>query len=139
MAFNSKQYAFSDITVNVLGRELQGFRGVKYKVSVEKEVLHARGKKAFSIQSGNETIEGELMLLQSELEALRAAVKSVNPDLKLTDVAFDIVVTYGNGTTAVTDIIQGAEFTEYEKGMENGDKQMEISLPFLALDVKEGA
>lgn len=139
MAFNSKQYAFSDISVIVLGRELQGFRGVKYKVTTDKEVLHGRGKKAFSIQSGNETIEGELMLLQSELEALRAAVKSVNPNYKLTDVAFDIVVTYGNGTVAATDIIQGAEFKEYEKGMEQGDKFMEISLPFLALDVKEGA
>jgi len=139
MAFNSKQYAFSDVSVIILGRELQGFRGVKYSVKTEKEVLHGRGRKAFSIQQGAESVEGELMLLQSEVEALRAAVKAVNPTYKLTDVAFDIVVTYGNGLTAVTDIIQGAEFTEYEKGMESADKFMEISLPFLALDVKEGA
>lgn len=139
MAFNSKQYSFADISVIILGRELQGFRGVKYKITTDKEVLHARGKKAFSIQTGNETVEGELMLLQSELEALRLAVKSVSPTYKLTDVAFDIVVTYGNGITSVTDIIQGAEFTEYEKGMEQEDKFMEVTLPFLALDVKEGA
>lgn len=138
MAFNSKQYQFSDIKVILLGRELEGFRGVKYKVSTDKEVLFGRGKKGLSIQSGNETIEGELMLLQSEVEALRAAVKAVNPLYKLTDVSFDIVVTYGD-STAVTDIIQGAEFTEYEKGMEQADKFMEVTLPFLALDVKEGA
>lgn len=138
MAFNSKQYQFSDIKVILLGRELEGFRGVKYKVSTDKEVLFGRGKKGLSIQSGNETIEGELMLLQSEVEALRAAVKAVNPLYKLTDVSFDIVVTYGD-SIAVTDIIQGAEFTEYEKGMEQADKFMEVTLPFLALDVKEGA
>ncbi len=138
MAFNSKQYAFSDIKVILLGRELEGFRGVKYKVTTEKEALFGRGKKALSIQSGNEAVEGELMLLQSEVEALRAAVKAVNPLYKLTDVSFDIVVTYGD-TTSVTDIILGAEFTEYEKGMEQSDKFMEVSLPFLALDVKEGA
>ena len=138
MAFNSKQYAFSDIKVIVLGREIEGFRGVSYKVAKDKEVLHGRGSKGMSIQSGPETIEGSLMLLQSEVTALTAAVKASNPNLKITDVSFDIVVTYGDGTTATTDIIRSCEFTEYEKGMENGDKFMEIELPFLALDVNEG-
>lgn len=138
MGFNSKQYSFSDVSVIVLGRTLEGFRGVKYSVKADKEVLHGRGRKAFSIQTGNETVEGELMLLQSELEALRTAVKAANPNAKLTDISFDIVVTYGNGATAVTDTILGCEITEYEKGLEQSDKFMEISLPFLALDVKEG-
>lgn len=137
MAFNSKQYAFSDVKVIILGREIEGFRGVSYKVSVEKEHLHGRGKKPLSIQSGQETIEGELMLLQSELIALVTAVKAVNPNYKITDVSFDIVITYGDGTTASTDIVRSAEFTEYEKGMENGDKFMEVSMPFLALDLNE--
>lgn len=139
MAFNSKQYQFSDISVVVLGRTLQGFQGVKYSVKTEKEPVFGRGNRALSIQKGNETIEGELMLLQSEVEALRAAIKSVNPLYKLTDISFDIVVTYGDGLTSATDIILGAEFKEYEKGMEQGDKFMEISLKFLALDLKEGA
>jgi hypothetical protein len=138
MGFNSRQYRFSDVSVVVLGRTLEGFRGVTYKVSTDKEILRGRGKKALSIQSGAETIEGKLMLLQSELEAMRTAVKAVNPLLKITDISFDIVVTYGNGATAVTDIIQGCEFTEYEKGLEESDKFMEIELPFMALDLKEG-
>jgi hypothetical protein len=138
MAFNSKQYGFSDVRVIVLGREIEGFRGVSYKVSVEKEHLHGRGKKPLSIQSGTETVEGELMLLQSEVTALIATIKSVDPKMKLTDVSFDIVVTYGDGTTATTDIVRSCEFTEYEKGLENGDKFMEVSLPFLALDIDEG-
>lgn len=137
MAFNSKQYSFSDVRVIVLGREIEGFRGVSYKISQEKEHLHGRGKKALSIQSGPQTIEGELMLLQSEVIALTTAIQLVDPKAKLTDVSFDIVVTYGEGTTAKTDVIRSCEFTEYEKGMENGDKFMEVSLPFLALDVDE--
>lgn len=139
MGFNSRQFSFTDISVNILGRTLEGFRGVTYKVSVEKEVLHGRGQKALSIQNGQESVEGELMLLQSELEAMRAAVTAASPGSKLTDISFDIVVTYGNGATAVTDVIQGCQFKEYEKGMEASDKYMEITLPFLALDVKEGA
>ncbi len=137
MAFNSKQYQFSDVSVIILGRKIEGFRGVKYKVSVEKEPLFGRGKKALSIQSGNEKIEGELMMLQSEVIALTTAVKAALPTGKLTDVSFDIVVSYGDGTTASTDIIRSAEFTDYEKGLQNGDKFMEISMPFLALDIDE--
>jgi hypothetical protein len=137
MAFNSKQYAFSDVRVIILGREVEGFRGVSYKIGVEKEHLHGRGKKPLSIQSGPETIEGELMLLQSEVIGLIETVKAVNPKAKLTDVSFDIVVTYGEGTTAKTDVIRSCEFTEYEKALSNGDKFMEVTLPFLALDVDE--
>lgn len=137
MGFDSKQYAFSDVRVNILGRSLVGFQGVKYKVNVDKEPVFGRGKKALAIQSGNETIEGELMLLQSELIALDLAVKAINPLYKITDISFDIVVSYGE-TIVTTDIIKGVEITEYEKGMEQEDKFMEISLPFLALDLQEG-
>jgi hypothetical protein len=138
MAFNSKQYSFVDISVIILGRKIEGFRGIKYSVSVEKEVLHGRGRKALSIQSGPETIEGTLMLLQSEMVALNTAIRAANPLAKLTDVSFDIIVTYGSGLTSTTDKIVSAEFTDYEAGMEASDKFMEIELPFLALDVVHG-
>lgn len=138
MAFNSKQYAFVDISVIILGRKIEGFRGIKYSVKTEKEHLHGRGRKAMSIQSGAETVEGELTLLQSELIALNTTIRAANPLAKLTDVSFDIIVTYGNGITASTDKVASAEFTEYEVGMEADDKYMEIALPFLAIDVFHG-
>ncbi len=136
MGFNSKQFQFSDVSVIVLGRELQGFAGVSYKVKTEKTPVFGRGNKALSIQSGNEMIEGKLSLLQSELEAFTLAVKATNPLLKITDVSFDIIVTYGNGTDSRTDKILGCEFTEYEKGMKQGDKNMTIELSFVALDIQ---
>lgn len=137
--FNSKEFAYSDINVTILGRNITGLRGIKYKVTTSKERLYGRGKKALAIQSGNEEIEGEIMLLQSELVALSVAAKAANPLNKVTDISFDIVVSYGQGTTAKTDIIIGAELTEYEKGMEQEDKFMEITIPFIALDIKESA
>lgn len=138
MGFNSKQFAFADTKVVLLGRTLEGFQGVKYKVKKEKSRVYGQGSKAMSIQSGNEAIDGELMLLQSELEALRMAVKAANPRAKITDISMDIVVTYGDGITAVTDVIRSVEFEEYEKGMKQNDKNMEVSLKFIALDVDEG-
>lgn len=139
MAFNSKEFTYADINVTILGRNITGLRGIKYKVTTNKERLYGRGKKALAIQSGNEEVEGEIMLLQSELTALTLAAKAANPLNKITDISFDIVVSYGQGTTARTDIIIGAELTEYEMGMEQDDKFMEISIPFMALDIKEVA
>lgn len=136
--YDSSQYAFRDLQVMLLGRVLTGFQGIKYKVSVEKERVFGRGNKALAIQTGNETIEGTLKLLQSELDALQAAAKAVNPLNKVTDIAFDLVVTYGDGNTAKTDRIFSAQFTEYEKGMEQNDKFMLIELPFIALGVQHG-
>lgn len=137
MSFSTQQYAFKDLKIVLLGRTLVGFQGIKYKVATDKEPVFGRGNKALAIQSGNERVEGELMLLQSELELLIAAVKTAQPGKKITDIAFDLVVGYGDGNTSVTDIVKGAQFTEYEKGMEQEDKFMQVTLPFLALDVEE--
>jgi len=99
--------------------------------------LFGRGNKPLAIQDGNQTVEGTLILLQSEIEQLIFAINAVNPGKKITDVSFDVVVSYGVGNNAITDVVQGVQITEYEKGLEQNDKQMRIELPFLALDVKE--
>ncbi|MCG8701261.1 MAG: hypothetical protein MI922_24620 [Bacteroidales bacterium] len=133
--FDSKQYDWSNIDIVMLGRPVTGIRGVKYKTSQEKELIYARGNKPVSIGHGNVSYEGELTLLQSELEALQEAAGAGN---KITDIAaFDVTVAYipKGGSTVVTDIIKNVEFTEYEKGMAQGDKFMEVTMPFVALDI----
>lgn len=137
--FNSKEYGFSNVAVNILGRTVRGLLGVKYSIKTDKSFLHGRGSAPLSIQSGNKTYEGELQLTQSEIEAMVLVVKAVDPANDLTDIAFDIVVSYGEGTRVVTDIVLGAEISEYEKGMKQGDKNMEVSLKFMALGINEGA
>lgn len=131
------EFAFKDIRVRLLGRDVVGLQGITYKRSSEGEVVYGRGNKALGIQAGNETIEGTLKILQSEYEALAKAVRTASPGNNITDVRFDIVNTYGNGLNAVTDIIQTVKITEYEKGMEQNDKYKVIEMPFIALDVLE--
>ena len=51
---------------------------------------------------------------------------------------FDIANNYGNpanGDVLVTDVVQGIQFTEEPKELKQGDKFMEITLPFIALRV----
>lgn len=136
---NGREYEWADISLIVGGAPIVGFRAVSYKREREKEAMFAKGRKAHSIQSGNESVTGSITFTQSQLEALEVATGGNVLTAKV-----DIVVSYGaelNATsvasTAIsTDVITGAEFTEYEKGMSQGDKFMEIPMPFLALDIK---
>lgn len=136
---NGREYEWADISVVAGGVPIAGFRAVSYKREREKEAMFAKGRKAHSIQSGNESVTGSITFTQSQLEALEVATGG-----NLLTAKLDIVVSYGaelNASSAAsavisTDIIVGAEFTEYEKGMSQGDKFMEIEMPFLALDIK---
>lgn len=136
MAFNSQQYSWSQVNVVMLGRPLVAIQGVKYKSSQEKTAIYGRGDKPLAIQRGNKSYEGEIKVLQSELEAL---TKAAGADNDLQDLEpFDITVAYASKTgVIVTDVIKGVEFTEVDKGIDQGATHMEITLPFIALDVEK--
>lgn len=131
---NTREYEWADISLVVAGRDIKGFRGVKYSEKQEKEAVHAKGNRPHCIQSGNITYEGELTLLQSEYETLRLAMGGSILSGSLT-----MVVAYGNpskGDVMVTDALSGCEFTEDATEWKQGDKFQEKSLPFVFLSKK---
>tara|TARA_R110002050_G_scaffold295237_1_gene453866 strand:+ start:23588 stop:24001 length:414 start_codon:yes stop_codon:yes gene_type:complete len=131
--FNTKQFAWSNLEIALGGRVLTGARGVEYTSKKEKELLHGRGENPHSIQSGNKTYEGNLILLQSEVEALQ---RQLSDDEDLTDLdAVNITVAYvpKAGANVVTHILKNVEFTEDPRGMKQNDKFQEITLPILFL------
>ena len=132
--FNSREYEWADLTFLLGGKDLTGFRGIKYTTKQEKELVYGKGNMPIAIQKGNKSIEGEITILQSELETMRlqSGTKSI------LDLQLDGVVCYGNpanGDVLVTDVVQGIQFTEEPKELKQGDKFMEITLPFIALRV----
>ena len=132
--FNSRQYEFADLTLALGGRDLTGFRGLKYSSKQEKEPVYGKGNQPLHIQKGNISHEGEITMLQSELETLRAAGNGSVLGLRL-----DAVAAYGNpskGDVLVTDFILGIEFTEDGKELKQGDKFMEVTLPFICMSIK---
>jgi hypothetical protein len=131
---NGRQYEFADLTLYLGGRDVTGFRGVKYTSKQEKEVLYGKGNRGLSIQKGNISHEGELSLTQSELETLKTLGKGSVLNLNL-----NAVVCYGNpakGDVLITDKINGLQFTEEAKEFGQGDRFMEVTLPFIALDIQ---
>ena len=131
---NTREFEWSDISLVVAGRDIKGFRGVKYSEKQEKEALYAKGNKAHCIQSGNIAYEGELTLTQSEYETLRLAMGG-----SILSGSLSMVVAYGNpskGDVMITDALSGCEFTEDSTEWKQGDKFQEKSLPFVFLSKK---
>lgn len=135
MPFDSRQYEWADMTLVINGRDITGMRAVKYSEDIEREALYAKGRHAHSVQSGNVSIKGEIAVLQSEYEALVEAGDGSILNLK----GLTGVISYGdpaNGDAVTTDRIEGIYFTTAEKDIKQGDKFMEIKLPFIALRLK---
>lgn len=131
---NGRQYEFADLTLYLGGRDVTGFRGIKYTSAQEKEALYGKGNRALSIQKGNIAHSGEISLTQSELETLK-----MEGGGSVLNLSLNAVVCYGNpakGDMLITDKIKGLQFTEEAKEMKQGDKFMEITLPFLCLDIE---
>lgn len=133
MPFNSRQYEWSDITLTLGGVDITGVRGVKYTEKQEKEPVFAKGNKAHSIQRGNITYEGEISLLQSELETLTAAGNGSILGLTMTAQVNYVDITQGSGI--ITHELQYLEFTEASRELKQGDKFMEVPLPIIFLDL----
>ncbi len=130
---NAPEFKWADVQIAMLGKILTRVKGVKFAIKKDKGYLHARGENPHTIQSGNKTPEGELTLLQSEIERLQ---EGLEPHEDLTDLApFDVVVSFvKKGSIKITTyILKGVEFTEDTREMKQGDKNMEIALPILFL------
>lgn len=130
--FDSKDCEWADMTVLFAGSPLTKIRGLKYKAAKDKQLLHAAGDEPISIQSGNRTYEGQIKVLKGALDDMnRASLIAGGSDIL--DMRFDIVITYKpKGTRALqTDTLVGVEVKEFEKGWEQGAKQMDVTLPIV--------
>ena len=135
-SFNSKEFAWVDVNVVLLGRPVSGLRGIEYKSKRTKEALYATGRKARGIQMGRKEYEGTITVLQSELIAMNAAAKQAGYD-DITDLEFDIIVSYISESGVVqTEKVIGASITEAPNSIKEGDLYSEHALPFIACDVE---
>lgn len=135
MSFTSREYEWADLTLVLGGRDITGFRGIKYTEKAEKEAIFGKGRNAHSIQTGNVTVEGEITILQSEVIALEKAGNG-----SILGLSVDGVLSYGDpstGSAMITDRIVGISFTEAPKELKQGDKFMEVTIPFIALAIKK--
>lgn len=130
--FDSKDCEWADMTVMFAGAPLTKIRGLKYKAAKDKQLLHGAGDEPISIQSGNRTYEGQIKVLKGAIDDMnRAALAAGGSDIL--DMQFDIVVTYkAKGTRPLqTDTLVSVEVKDFEKGWDQGAKNMDVTLPIV--------
>ena len=131
--FDSKQYSWSEVTIALGGRIINGITSVEYTKKQDKSILRGRGNKGHRIVRGNEDFEGKITIWQSEFEAMTRDAPGKN-HLRL---EFDLTIAYvpEDGGQTVTDICKTCEFTEGKKTFNQGDGNMVVELPFIFLDL----
>lgn len=132
---NKKEYAWGDLHTYLYGKKIGGLRGIDYKVKQDKTPLHAAGNYARSVQHGRRDVDGTLTILQSELIALNLSARAAGYADAL-GLDFDVILVYVANGIVTTDKIIGVSITELPQGLKEGDPNMEIALPFVALDVE---
>lgn len=89
---NKQLFAWSQISVSLLGRTIEGIMDISYANGVEHAPVYGRGKKPIGYTEGNESYEGSITLTKEEVNAIRSALPSGRG---LTDIEpFSIAVSY---------------------------------------------
>lgn len=137
MEFNTAEFAWKDIEAILLGRPVVRLLEVKYKTARETKAIYGRGDQPLGIQRGNKSYEGEIKIGQSELEALTRKAQQLMPNSDPTDLpAINVSISYAKDGALVTDVLVGVVLGEFEKGMKQGDFEMEVTLPFKCLAIR---
>lgn len=135
--FDRKEVEWADLDISFSGAKVGKARGLTARIEIDLEHLFAAGNRTISIQAGNESTSGMLKVLKQAVDDIWAASIAAGARNPLY-IEFDIVGSFkGVGTRPLkTLIIAGCRISAVEYNMSQGDKFMEIELPFLALEMK---
>lgn len=125
----AREFSGKDVQVSALGRPI-ALTEIKYKAKQEKKNKHVLGKKTpYAKIIGRKEYEGEMVLPQSELEAIQRSLPAGKDPLDIAQ--FDVLVMYIDEGTGliITDKLKDCEFTELEKGMKQDDESMDVTMP----------
>lgn len=104
-----KMKGWNAVTVNVMGRDLEGVTAISYSDKEAKENVYGAGKFPIGRSTGNYEAEAKMSLYKEEADGLRL---SLGPGKRVLDIApFDVVVHYETETgSLLKDRIRNCEF-----------------------------
>jgi hypothetical protein len=126
---NGQAYSFSQVVLNVLGRDVVGVTAVKFSDKQDMQNNYGAGKFPVSRGYGQVKCEASITLEMVEVEALQAASDTG----RLQDIKeFDMSVSWVNeGNVLVTHIVHNCRFMENSRDTKTGDMTTEVELPLL--------
>lgn len=132
---NGQAYAWSQISVVILGRVVVGIAAISYTDEQEMEHNYGAGNRPVSEGLGNITCSGSIELFMEEIEALQ----KVSPTGRLQDLGnFDIVVSFEppNKAATATHTLKGCRFKQNSREMSQGDMNVSSELELLIAEIK---
>lgn len=133
----TSECAWANFEVKILNRIIKGLRGFESKKIVEAEHLYGAGSDPLDITTGNIKYEGNIKILGFESDAMNKAAQDAGYD-DITDVPHELIVITISFKRRITDKIKtfvstGVKFKEDGVSMEQGAKNREITLPYIAM------
>ena len=133
----SSECAWSHFEVKILNRVIKGLRGFESKKTKEAERLYGAGDEPLDITTGNKKYEGNIKLLGFEADAMDKAAQDAGYD-DITEVPHELIIITISFKRRITDKIKtyvstGIQFTEDALSLEQGAKNREITLPYIAM------
>lgn len=110
---------WNNVTVNLLGRDLEGITELEYDDSQEIENVYGAGKMPIGQGEGNYAAKAAITLLIEEKMALQAQLPAGK---RLSDLLFDAVVEYDYEGTLYKDIIRNCRIMDNGVAVKQGDK-----------------
>lgn len=114
---------WNSITVNLLGRDVEGISTLAYDDNVTKENAYGAGGMPIGRSRGNYEAKASVTLYKEEVDAIQSALPSGK---RIQDIApFDIIAEYVREDGSILkDVIRNAEFTNNAVDVKQGDGTM---------------
>lgn len=132
--FDHSECTYASMRVHLAGARLGKLRGMKFGIKTDKSYVFTEGNDPVDIKSGNKEPGGELKMLKGALDDIvdaALAAGATDP----TDIRIDVVVSFRKQGQRKLRMfrLESLEFTEFNYESMQGDKEMEVTLPFMFL------
>lgn len=126
---------WNQVTVNLLGRDIEGITALKYDDSVNKENVYGAGQYPIGRSAGNYEATCSITLFKEEIDAIQKALPAGR---RLSDIpAFDIEVVYVNPNgQAQKDRIRNCEFSGRAVDVGQGDTTLALEYPIICSHIE---
>ena len=135
----SKECAWANFEVKILGRVVKGLRGFALKKEKDIEEIYGSGIDPIDLNEGNNKYSGSIKLLGFEVDAMNTTARLAGYD-DLTEVPHEAVTLTLSFKKKATDNLtsytaRGVKFTEWGAELDQGAKHRETTLPFKAMSI----
>lgn len=139
MSFSTKECAWAQTKIKLLGRTIIGIQSFEFGKEVDKEHLFAAGDEPIDIQTGNKKPTGSVTVLKYELDMLDDAAQAAG-FAGIEDVPHDAIIitcAFKKNPASEMRVIDalGVAFTGKRYAMEQNAKSMPVPLPFLCMKI----